>query len=86
MANTSPSPAPRSPQPSLARQVLGLGRTFWVANAIYFLDGAAYFVPAAPALSPVGAVQLNDVYVDDRRIVYSVDRFVGGLYILEMTL
>ena len=37
-------------------------------------------------MSPVGAVQLNDVYVDDRRLVYAVDRFVGGLYILEMTL
>ena len=46
----------------------------------------AYFVPGAPARSPAGAIQLNDVYVDDRRIVYTVDRFVGGLYILEMTL
>ena len=46
----------------------------------------AYFVPGAPVLSRVGAIQLNDVYVDDRRIVYTVDRFVGGLYILEMTL
>jgi len=45
-----------------------------------------YFVPGAPARSPAGAIQLNDVYVDDRRIVYTVDRFVGGLYILEMTL
>ena len=33
-----------------------------------------------------GAIQLNDVYVDDRRIVYTVDRFAGGLYILEMTI
>ncbi|MGZ5697925.1 MAG: LVIVD repeat-containing protein [Usitatibacter sp.] len=46
----------------------------------------AYFVPGAPALSPAGAIQLNDVYVDERRIVYAVDRFAGGLYILEMTL
>ena len=46
----------------------------------------AYFVPGAPRMSPAGAVQLNDVYVDDRRIVYTVDRFVGGLYILEMTI
>src|SRR5437667_274528 len=46
----------------------------------------AYFVPGAPARSPAGAIQLNDVYVDDRRIVYTVDRFVGGLYVLEMTL
>ena len=46
----------------------------------------AYFVPGAPRMSPSGAVQLNDVYVDDRRIVYTVDRYVGGLYILEMTI
>src|SRR5438477_2788914 len=46
----------------------------------------AYYVPAAPAMAPTGAVQLNDVYVDDRRIVYTVDRHIGGLYVLEMTL
>lgn len=46
----------------------------------------AYYVPAAPPLSPVGAIQLNDVYVDDRRLVYTVDRFCGGLYILEMNI
>lgn len=44
----------------------------------------AYFVPGAPKLSPVGAIQLNDCYVDDRGLVYTVDRFSGGLYILEM--
>jgi hypothetical protein len=44
----------------------------------------ASFVPPAPANSPVGAVQLNDVYVDERGIVYTVDRFSGGLYTLEM--
>ncbi len=46
----------------------------------------AYFVPGAPRMSPAGAIQLNDVFVDDRRIVYTVDRFGGGLYILEMNL
>jgi hypothetical protein len=46
----------------------------------------AYFVPAAPKLSRAGAIQLNDVYVDDRRLVYTVDRFAGGLYVLEMTI
>jgi hypothetical protein len=46
----------------------------------------AYFVPASPPLSRAGAIQLNDVYVDERRIVYTVDRFAGGLYVLEMTL
>jgi hypothetical protein len=46
----------------------------------------AYFVPATPNGARTGAVQLNDVYVDERRIVYSVDRHIGGLYVLEMTL
>ena len=45
----------------------------------------AYFVPGAPRLSPVGAVQINDVYVDERSIVYGADRLAGGLYIMEMT-
>ncbi len=46
----------------------------------------AYFVPGAPKLSPKGAIQMNDVYVDDRQIVYAVDRFSGGLYTLEMSI
>jgi hypothetical protein len=44
----------------------------------------AAFVPPAPALSPVGSIQLNDCFVDERKVVYTVDRFSGGLYILEM--
>lgn len=51
----------------------------------YRVEEVAYFVPGAPRLSPAGAIQLNDVYVDERRIVYTVDRFTGGLYVLEMT-
>jgi hypothetical protein len=46
----------------------------------------AYFVPEAPALSPAGSIQINDVYVDENRLVYAVDRFAGGLYVLEMTI
>jgi hypothetical protein len=30
-------------------------------------------------------VQINDVFVDERGIVYAVDRVSGGLYVLEMT-
>lgn len=52
----------------------------------YQVEEIAYYVPGAPKLSPAGAIQLNDVFVDDRRIVYTVDRFTGGLYILEMTI
>jgi hypothetical protein len=44
----------------------------------------AAFVPPAPARAPHGTIQLNDVFVDERRIVYTVDRHAGGLYILEM--
>jgi hypothetical protein len=32
------------------------------------------------------AIQLNDVFVDERGIVYAVDRFAGGLYVLDMPL
>ncbi|WP_201258554.1 LVIVD repeat-containing protein [Bordetella sp. H567] len=52
----------------------------------YHVEEVAYYVPGAPKLSPAGAIQLNDVYVDDRRIVYTIDRFAGGLYILELTI
>jgi hypothetical protein len=52
----------------------------------YRVEEIAYYVPGAPKLSPAGAVQLNDVYVDDRRIVYAVDRFTGGLYVLELNI
>ena len=40
----------------------------------------------APPLSPAGAIQLNDVFVDENRIVYTIDRFGGGLYVLEMNI
>jgi hypothetical protein len=46
----------------------------------------AYFVPGAPPLSPKGAIQMNDVYIDDRGLVFCGDRFTGGLYVLEMTI
>jgi hypothetical protein len=52
----------------------------------YQVKEVAYFVPGAPKLSPAGAVQLNDVFVDENRIVYTQDRFTGGLYILELNI
>ena len=45
----------------------------------------ASFVPEPPAGSRVGAAMINDVYVDENRMVYAVDRFAGGLYVLELT-
>ena len=58
-------------------------RAYDISNA-YEPREVAYYVPAAPAGSPKGATQLNDVTVDERGIVYTVDRHAGGLYILEM--
>lgn len=46
----------------------------------------AHFIPEAPEGSPVGAAQINDVFVDDRGVVFCVDRHAGGLYVLEMNI
>jgi hypothetical protein len=32
------------------------------------------------------AGMINDVHVDENRLVYTVDRFAGGLYVLELTI
>jgi hypothetical protein len=58
-------------------------RAYDTSNA-YQPQEIAYYVPGAPKMSPAGAIQINDVWVDERRIIYAVDRFAGGLYILEM--
>jgi hypothetical protein len=58
-------------------------RAYDISNA-YQPREIACFVPPAPKGSAVGAIQLNDVFVDERQIVYTQDRFSGGLYILEM--
>ncbi len=60
-------------------------RVFDVSNP-FRPEEVAYYVPAAPRGSRAGAVQINDVFVDERGIVYAVDRLIGGLYVLEMTL
>jgi hypothetical protein len=49
-------------------------------------EEVACFVPAPPERSPAGAVQINDVFVDERAVVYAIDRFTGGLYTLELSL
>ena len=50
----------------------------------YRPEEIAYYVPESPRLAPTGAIQLNDVYVDDRGVVFTMDRHIGGLYALEM--
>lgn len=58
-------------------------RVFDTSNP-FQVEELAYYVPPTPRLSPAGASQINDVYVDDKRLVYGVDRFSGGLYVLEL--
>ncbi len=58
-------------------------RAYDVSNPLQPRE-VAYFVPGTPKLAPKGSSQVNDVFVDDRRIVYAVDRFGGGVYCLEM--
>ncbi len=57
-------------------------RAYDMANP-YRPEEIAHFVPAIPG-APTGACQLNDVFIDDRGVVFTVDRHVGGLYVLEM--
>jgi hypothetical protein len=45
---------------------------------------AAFCVPPAPPGSKAGAIQINDVYVDERQVVYALDRIAGGLYTMEL--
>jgi hypothetical protein len=58
-------------------------RVFDVSNP-FRPEEVAYCVPDAPRGSKAGAIQINDVFVDERRIVYAVDRLIGGLYVLEL--
>ena len=46
----------------------------------------ASFVPPKPEGSHVPTAQINDVFVDNRGIVFAVDRHAGGLYALEMSI
>jgi hypothetical protein len=57
-------------------------RAFEVTNP-YQPKEVGYFVPHIPEAGN-GQCQINDVFVDDRGIVFAVDRIVGGLYCLEM--
>ena len=58
-------------------------RVYDIADPLVPKEVAA-FVPSAPPKSRVPSSQLNDVYVDEQGIVYTVDRHSGGLYVLEL--
>ena len=84
MHENTPSPnAWHSDQIILGTFFNGGLRAYDISNP-YQPKEVGAFVPPAPPLSPAKSIQLNDVFVDERAIVYTVDRFAGGLYILEM--
>jgi hypothetical protein len=58
-------------------------RAYDIANP-YEPTEVGYFIPPASADSPTGCISLNDVFVDDRGIVFVTDRHAAGLYALEM--
>lgn len=49
-------------------------------------EEVANYIPPPHQNSTVGSSQINDVYIDERGIVYGVDREDGGLHIFEMDL
>ena len=58
-------------------------RAFDISNP-YQPKEIGLFRAGGAGASPAGAIQINDVFVDERGIVYTVDRHGGGLYVLEM--
>jgi hypothetical protein len=80
----TPSPTSwKSDQILLGTLFNGGLRAYDISNA-YQPKEVATFVPPAPRMTKINSIQLNDVFVDERGIVYTVDRHVGGLYVLEM--
>ncbi|MGI9424001.1 MAG: LVIVD repeat-containing protein [Hyphomicrobiaceae bacterium] len=78
-----PGPAFRSSEIIIGSYFNGGVRVHSIADP-YEPKEIAYYVPEGPAGSKFPSVQINDVYVDENEIVYAVDRWAGGLYVLEM--
>ena len=56
-----------------------------VPNAPPRIEEIGFFVPPAPAANPTHTIQINDAIVDERGVIYAIDRSSGGLYVLEYT-
>ena len=80
------------PGPSFKSEEILIGAFFNAGIRVYDIKNPyqpqeiAYFVPPKPANSRVNAIQMNDVYADENGIIYAVDRWSGGLYVLEMNI
>lgn len=80
------------PGPALRSSTLVFGSYFNGGVRVHDLSDpfqpkeVAYYLPQTPKGGPAEAAQINDVYVDENEIVYAVDRFTDGLYVLELTI
>jgi hypothetical protein len=61
-------------------------RVFDITDPRNITDVAHYIPALDPAKDTFGSVQINDVYVDDRGVIYILDRFGSGLFILRSPL
>lgn len=59
-------------------------RAYSIANPTAPVE-IGYLVDAAPPGNAMHSIQINDVYVDDRGLIYAGDRFTGGLDIIRYT-
>ncbi|WP_246018287.1 LVIVD repeat-containing protein [Pelagibacterium montanilacus] len=78
-----PGPSFRSDQIVIGTYFNGGVRVHDIADP-YEPKEIAHYVPEAPEGSPAGSIQFNDAYVDENGLIYAVDRWAGGLYVLEM--
>jgi len=49
------------------------------------IEEIGFYIPEAPPRNPTKTIQLNHAIVDERGLIYTNDRFAGGLYILRYT-
>lgn len=57
----------------------------WFPNAPAHFEEIGYYIPASLSGNPGGVPQINHAIVDERGLIYAIDRFTGGLYILKYT-
>src|SRR5262249_4514246 len=60
-------------------------RVYDITKNPFHPDEVGYYVPPTPPGSRLDAIQMNDVYVDENRLFYAMDRITGGVYILELS-
>jgi hypothetical protein len=80
-----PSPTAWRSQDELVGAFFNAGVRLYDVRDPFRPREVGHLVPPAPPGSPAGAVQVNDVYADERGLLYAVDRFTGGLYVIERT-